>query len=213
MSRPSPFPWARPAPVRLAPDERLVWQGGPSFRALVLRLYHVRLVAAYGLALTLADVVQARLHHLGHWGAAQAALPGTLITIGAIGIFALLALGSARTTRYTLTDRRLVMQFGLALSATLSIPLHRIAAVAVRVRADGSGDVTLRPKPGTNLAFMKLWPFARPWQFAAPEPMLREVPAAGYVASVLSRMLATRPMQDAAPATALAEPVAEPAAA
>ncbi len=62
--RPSPWPWARPAPVRLGPDERLVWQGGPGWRPIALRLYHIRLVGAYCAALMLADVVQARLHHL-----------------------------------------------------------------------------------------------------------------------------------------------------
>ena len=194
-ARTSPWPWARPAPVRLGPDEQLVWQGGPSFRPIALRLYHIRLVAAYCAALTLADVVQARLHHLGHLGALQAAIPGTLTAAGALAIFGLLAWGSARTTRYTLTTRRLVMQCGLALPATLSIPLHRIAGVAVRVRADGTGDVTIRPHAGSGLAFLKLWPFARPWRLRAPEPMLREVPAAGYVGSVLSRMAASAQTQ------------------
>ncbi len=190
MSRPSAFPWARPSPVRLAPDERIVWQGGPTTRALAVRLYHVRFVAVYGIGLTLADAIQARLHGLGHWGAMEAAIPGILTTIGALAIFAMLAWGSARTTRYTLTERRLVVQFGLSLSATLCLPLDRIEGVAVRVRGDGTGDITVRPQANSKLVFIKLWPFVRPWRFGAPEPMLREVPAAGYVGSVLSRMVA-----------------------
>lgn len=190
MSRPSAFPWARPSPVRLAPDERIVWQGGPTTRALAIRLYHVRFVAVYGIGLTLADAIQARLHGLGHWGAMEAAIPGILTTIGALAIFAMLAWGSARTTRYTLTERRLLMQFGLSLSATLCLPLDRIEGVAVRVRGDGTGDITVRPQANSKLVFIKLWPFVRPWRFGAPEPMLREVPAAGYVGSVLSRMVA-----------------------
>lgn len=187
----SALPWARPAPVRLAPDERIVWQGGPNFRPLAMRLYRLRWVALYGAGLTLADMIQARLHALGHWGTLQAAVPGVLMTAAALAILCLLALGSVRTTRYTLTDQRLVMQCGLALPATLSMPLHRIEAVSVRVHRDGSGDITVRPHAGTVLGFAKLWPYVRPWRFGRPEPMLLEVPAAGYVGTILSRMVAT----------------------
>ncbi len=201
----SALPWARPDPVRLGPDERIVWQDGPGFRPLALRLYRVRWVALYGAGLTLADMVQARLHALGSWGAVHAAVPGLVTMAAALMIFCLLALGSARTTRYTVTDRRVIMQCGLALPATLSMPLHRIAEVAVRVRADGAGDITLRPHAGAALTYAKLWPFVRPWRFGAPEPMLREVPGAGYVATVLSRMVAAA---NAAPA---AEPAEMPA--
>ncbi len=186
----SPWPWSAPAAVALLPGEQMVWQGGPTMVALLLRLYHIRIVAAYGVLLTLADIVAAKLKGEEMWPALAAAIPGTLTTLGALAIFAALAWCSARTTRYTLTDRRLVMQCGVALPKTIGIPLSQIAAVAVRVRGDGTGDVTLQPKPGAKLVFLKLWPFARPWHIRKPEPMLRDVPAAGYVGTVLSRCVA-----------------------
>lgn len=195
----SALPWSRPDPVRLAPGERVIWQGSPGARPLALRLYRVWLVALYGAGLTLADMIEARLHALGAWGALHAAIPGLLTTGAALAIFCLLAVGSARTTRYTLTDQRLVMQCGLAMPATLSMPLHRLAAVAVRVRRDGTGDITLLPHPGAKLAFAKLWPFVRPWRLSRPEPMLREVAGAGYVATILSRMVAAANVPEAAP--------------
>ena len=186
----SPWPWSRPGPVRLAPGEHMLWQGGPTFAAMATRLYRIRAIALYGVALTLADIVQAKLKGETLWPALEAAIPGTLTTLGALAIFAALAWCSARTTRYSVTTHRIVMQCGLALPRTIGIPLTRIAAIAVRVRGDGTGDITVRPKPGSTLMFLKLWPFARPWHVRAPEPMLRDVPAAGYVASVLSRNVA-----------------------
>ena len=186
----SPWPWSRPCPVPLGPGEQLVWQGGPTFASMLVRLYHVRFIAGYGVLLTLADLVQAKLKGETLWPALQATIPGTLTTIGAIAIFAALAWCSARTTRYTVTSHRIVMQCGLALPKTIGIPLTQIAGVAVRVRGDGTGDVTLLPKPGSKLMYAKLWPFARPWHFRKPEPMLRDVPSAGYVGSVLSRNVA-----------------------
>ena len=186
----SPWPWSPPGPVRLAPIERLLWDGSPTFAAMAVRLYHIRAVGIYGVLLTLADLVQAKLHGLTLWPALEATIPGTLTTVGAIAIFAALAWCSARTTRYTVTTHRVIMQCGLALPKTISIPLAQIAAVAVRVRSDGTGDVTLKPRAGSKLVYLKLWPFTRPWHFRAPEPMLRDVPSAGYVASMLSRNVA-----------------------
>ncbi len=207
MSRAAALPWAVPAPLRLAPGERLVWQGAPRVRPIALRLYRLPWVAGYGLALMIADAIGARLHGGGPADALQAVVPGALTALGALGIFALLACGTARTTQYTLTDRRLVLRFGLALPATLSIPLHRIAAIAVRVHDDGTGDIAIRTRaggaPGRTLGYLKLWPCTRPWRLAAPEPMLREMPEAGYVASVLSRMVATaQPVPSAPPGQA-----------
>ncbi len=186
----SPWPWSRPGAVRLAPVERSLWDGSPSFASMVVRLYNIRAVVVYGVLLTFADLVQAKLHGLTLWPALEAAVPGLLTTLGAVAIFSALAWCSARTTHYTVTTHRVIMQCGLALPKTISIPLPQIVAVAVRVRADGTGDITLKPRPGSKLMYMKLWPFTRPWHFSAPEPMLRDVPGAGYVASMLSRNVA-----------------------
>ena len=194
----SPWPWSPPGSVGLAPGERMVWQGGPTFAAMAVRLYHIRAVAAYGVVLTLADIVQAKLHGLTLWPALDAAIPGALTTLGAMAIFAVLAWCSARTTRYTVTSHRVIMQCGLALPKTIGIPLTKIEAVAVRVRGDGTGDITLKPRPGAKLMYLKLWPFARPWHMRKPEPMLRDVPGGGYVASVLSRNVAAVAEQAAA---------------
>lgn len=186
----SPWPWSAPSPVRLAPIEQKLWDGSPSVGSMVVRLYHFRAIAAYGVLLTFADIVQAKLHGLTLWPALEAALPSVVTTLGGLAIFATFAWCSARTTRYTLTSHRVIMQCGLALPKTISIPLPQIAAVAVRVRGDGTGDITLKPRPGAKLMYLKLWPFTRPWHFSAPEPMLRDVPGAGYVGSIISRNVA-----------------------
>lgn len=57
------------------------------------------------------------------------------------------------------------------------------------MRADHTGDITLRVQGDKPLAYAKLWPHVRPWQLFAPEPMLRDVPQAGAVAPLLCRTL------------------------
>ncbi len=201
MPRPktaSPWPWSPPPPVRLASDEQMLWQGGPSFSSMAVRLYHIRAVAAYGVFLVLADIVQAKMQGFTLWPALESAGPSLLTMAGAMAIFATLAWCSARTTRYTITSHRIVMQCGLAMPKTIGIPLHQISAVAVRARNDGTGDITLLPRAGPTLKYLKLWPFARPWHVRKPEPMLRDVPGAGFVASVLSRHVASVAEQAAA---------------
>ena len=110
--------------------------------------------------------------------------------VACVAVLGGLAWWTGRSTRYVVTTRRVVMQFGLALPATLVLPLHRITASAVRVHRDHSGDIALGVPPGTPLAYAKLWPHVRPWRLSRPEPMLRDVPRAGTVAPLLARALA-----------------------
>ena len=55
---------------------------------------------------------------------------------------------------------------------------------------DGSGAIALQLAPGNKLAFLILWPHARPWRFTQPDPMLRGLPDAARVANLLARALA-----------------------
>ena len=189
----------RPFPP-LAPDERVVWQGAPAWRSVARHVFHVRAVGCYFAALTLVDMAIVRLHEGGGWPVVQAAKP-TVLTGGACLLILLaLAWATRRTTRYVLTTRRIVMQFGIALPATLVLPLHQIAASSARVRGDHTGDIALRVKPGGEVSFAKLWPHVRPWRFRRPEPMLRDIARVAVVAPLVCRALAAS--ADAASATA-----------
>ena len=54
-------------------------------------------------------------------------------------------------------------------------------------RADGSGDLPLTLSGEDRIAWLHLWPHARPFHLAHPEPMLRSVPDAAAVAQLLSQ--------------------------
>ena len=53
--------------------------------------------------------------------------------------------------------------------------------------ADGSGDLPLTLSGEDRIAWLHLWPHARPFHLAHPEPMLRSVPDAAAVAQLLSQ--------------------------
>lgn len=175
----------------LAPGERLVWQGKPSIQSLALRAFHVRAVAIY-----FAIVMAARMLAQTLSGTSFAdALQGTLwlLAPAACGIAMLTGLAYlfVRAANYTLTDRRLIFQFGVALPMTMTIPLEKIANAALKTYRDGSGDIPLKLTEDRG-SFLLLWPHVRPWKLRGAEPMLRCVPDAANVASLISEALKAR---------------------
>ena len=176
----------RGLPEALPAGEHLLWQGSPDWRMLARRAFHVRKLVVYfgvlaGLRLTLM---------LGS-GATGREMLVSLLWMGllgatAIGLLSLVAWLSARATVYTITDRRVVMRIGIVLTLTFNIPFKRIVGAGLRLDAHGSGDLPLTLSGEDRIAWLHLWPHARPWKLARPEPMLRSVPDAAAVAAILS---------------------------
>jgi hypothetical protein len=168
-------------PAPLPPGETIVWQGQPSVGRLLQDAFHARTIGVYFLI-------------LGAVGVLMGSLTGALLTLGAgalcIGVLALLARASARTSVYTLTDRRLVLRVGMALPMHFNLPLKQIAAADLRKGPGTSGDITLRLAGGARIAWALLWPHVRPWRLRHPEPMLRSLPDVEHVAGLLHRCCA-----------------------
>ncbi len=172
---------------KLMADETLVWQGRPHWRAVARDVLHVRLLAGYfGVML----VWEFAVDRADGWSPLNTLWRGVGLMVTGLVVLALCAFYGwviARTTRYTVTSERCILDYGVALTATLSVPLRRVAAVAVDARGDGRGDILLTPKPGPRLRYLKLWPHARPWRWSRAEPMLRGVPDVLTVAAAISQ--------------------------
>jgi Bacterial PH domain len=163
-------------PEALPRGERLLWQARPSALALARQALWADWVAAY-FALLAAWELASGLADGQSWATAGAQAAALLLPAAlALGLLGLIAQLMARTTVYTLTNRRLVMRIGVVLSITFNLPLQRLAAVDLRRRANGSGDLVLSLKPGDRIAYPHLWPHARPWRLKHPQPMLRALP-------------------------------------
>lgn len=192
--RPGPVLEHGPEPVRGLPEplpagERILWQGGPAFGALARRVFHVRAVALYFGLLAVWRLV-ADLADGAGWVAAALDAAGLAVPAGlAIGVLLLLARLYARSTVFTITDRRVVLRFGVALPMAVNLPFCRIEGAALRLHRDGTGDLPLTLAGPGRLAWLHLWPFARPWRLGRPEPMLRGVPDAAAVAAILREAL------------------------
>jgi hypothetical protein len=173
-------------PEKLPADERILWQGAPDWIALACSAFHGRKIAVW-FALLLTWQAASGLHD-------GAALPVVLRGLGwplalaalGLGLVLLLAWFTARTTAYTLTDKRVVMRVGIVLTVAYNLPLVRIEGAALHPAAAGAGDIALTLERDTRIAFLQLWPHVRPWQLKRPQPMLRALADAPAVAAQLS---------------------------
>ena len=189
-------------PERLPAGEHILWQGSPDFVTLARRVFHIRTLALY-FALLMATMVVPALWEGASLQVALASLKwlAPLAVVG-LGSVALLAWLTARTTVYTLTDKRVVMRVGIVLTVTFNLPLKSLSAAALRRHADGFGDITLALAGSDRIAWMQLWPSVRPWHFNRPEPLLRGVANAEAVARQVTQawVAATANAAQAAPA-------------
>jgi len=178
--------------------EEILWQGSPSARGLALRAFHVRKVAAW-FALLLAWSIASSLTGAAPFAqAAWSAARLVLLALVATGILAGIAWLNARATVYTITTRRIVMRFGVALTMAVNLPFRVVRSAELRTHPDGTGDVSLAVSGAGRLGYLMLWPFARPWRFGAD--------AQPAVAERLRRALeASAPTEEA-----LAEPEQRP---
>lgn len=169
-------------PGHLPAGERILWQGSPEWRALARTAFHTRLVAGYFAVLT-AVALGFALSNGSYIGVGMTAALGVV----GVALLHLLAWGSARTTIYTLTNRRIVMRIGIAVPKCINLPLGMIASVDLAARTDGTGDLPLTLLGAPKLGYLALWPHARPVKIARPQPMLRSVPDAEAVAALVAR--------------------------
>ncbi len=210
MSAPSPGP--RGLPERLPRGERLLWQSAPQGRALLRHAFHLRAVATYFVIV----IALSAIAMLGRGASGHAMAMPLLHRLGLAAVppvlMALYAWAIARSTVYSVTDRRVVLSFGIALPVTFNIPFARIAAAGLRSYPGGTGDIPLQLLAGEKLSYFVLWPHARPWHMARTQPMLRCVPDAAAASSILAAALAE--YEAAHPARAVApKPVRMPHAA
>jgi hypothetical protein len=179
----------RGLPAPLPEGETILWQGQPAWRSLARRAMHLRGISLY-------------FGFLAAWGAGEALVRGEgplaalvsatwLLAIGAVavGLLALYAWLSARSTWFTITNERVILSFGVALPMSVNVPFRLVESAALKTWPNGTGDIPLTIKSERRLSYVLFWPYVRPWRFSRVEPMLRCVPQAARVAAILAERL------------------------
>ena len=184
-------------PGRLPPGEEIIWQGTPDWRGVARGVFHTRFVAAW-------FIVLAGLAFLAGGTGLTGAITTLAVAVVAMALLVVLARAQAKSTIYTLTNRRIVLRFGVALPKCVNLPLALIGSADAKPAGDGIMDISLTPTTRFPLGYLQMWPHVRPWKFGQPQPMLRSVPQ-DFVAILARQLAAADPgaAPDAKPAARL----------
>ena len=175
----------RGLPERLPEGEYIIWQGEPEWGAVARRVFHVRAVMFY-FALLLAWYLWTHVSAgAGAEGLISAASWPLALGTTALVILYGLAWAFAKSAVYTLTNRRIVLRFGVAIPMMINVPLDKLESADLAQYGE-CGDIALTLAPGERISYLALWPHARPWHLRRVKPMLRGLPNVSVAAALLA---------------------------
>jgi hypothetical protein len=173
-------------PEPLPQDEMILWQGAPNWISMAKHVFRLHWLSLYFAVIVIWQLISVSGSEGGlAAGWSSVALAFSLAVIGLV-LVGLLAYWSATTTMYTLTNRRIVMRVGIVLTVTFNLPYKTLGSADLKLYKDGTGDIPIQIATKDKSAYFHLWPHARPWRLATPEPMMRCVPEAQQVAAILT---------------------------
>jgi len=180
----------RGLPEALPADEFILWQGSPDRWALARDAYKIRWVAAYFVVLAVWRVGVSSIDFpLGV--ALMHAVPFVLAGLVTCAVLFILATIQARAAVYTLTNKRVAMRIGAALTMTLNLPYTWVGTAKLDVKRSGTGTLAFELIGETRISYLMSWPHVRPWHIARSQPALRCIPEAEKAVSYTHLTLPT----------------------
>lgn len=197
-------------PSALPPGEHVVWQGAPDWKRLAIHAFHVRKIALYFVLMLGVQAINLTAPE-GRVDWKPWVVAASLYAL-ALSLLLGTAWMSARSTLYTLTNKRVVMRIGIVLTLTFNLPFKRIAGASLKAQGAGTGDIALALHPEDRIGWAHLWPHQRAWHVTQPQPTLRCVPGSQEIGEQLlalwraERMGQSLHLGDNAQTTALRNP-------
>lgn len=178
-------------PELLPKGEVILWQGRPNWLRLTIESLNLWWVIGY-FGLLVAWRLVTVIDYLPLGTAVSVSVP-FLFVAAFVGLL-LCSIGyiQARSTVYTITNRRVVMRIGAALTLTLNLPFTKIDNAAVAKKRGGFGNIAFETSGDTKFSFFVLWPHARSWYFGKPQPTLKCIPDIEKVSSILGQAAKSR---------------------
>ena len=160
-------------PAKLPEGEHIVWQGAPDRATVFRNVFKGRWLIAY-----FAGLAAWRLASGLYDGKAVAEISGSVTTALLLGLVAIaiifgISTWIARSSVYTITNKRVVMRVGMALPMTFNLPFSQITSASFVSHGGSTGTIALQLEDETKIIWPLLWPHARPWKLAKPQPAFR----------------------------------------
>lgn len=197
-------------PERPPEGEVILWQGRPNWWALAKESLSLYWVMGYFVLLAVWRF-GSMIDQVGFASTFAASFPFVILGAVVCAILIAIAVVQARTTVYTITNRRVAMRIGAALTVTLNLPFTQIRNADLDLRRGGTGTIAFDLLGDTRLSYLVCWPHVRPWVMRRTQPALRCIPEAERIARMLADAAEARvstPQVARAPDTTGAAPVA-----
>ena len=178
-------------PELLPKGEVILWQGRPNWLRLTIESLNLWWVIGY-FGLLAAWRFLSVIDYMPFGTSISASIP--FLFVAAFVALLLCGVGyiQAKETLYTITNRRVVMRIGAALTLTLNLPFTKIDNAAVAKKRGGFGNIAFETSGDTKFSYFVLWPHARSWYFGKPQPTLKCIPDIEKVSSILGEAAKSR---------------------
>ncbi|UWR24384.1 photosynthetic complex putative assembly protein PuhB [Sulfitobacter sp. S190] len=188
------FEPVRGLPEELPEDEHIIWQGAPNPLRLAKDAWKMNWIMGYFVLLAIwrVGVSSATVPlptAMGH------GIPLLLAGAVACAVVFVMAWVQARATVYTLTNKRVAMRIGAALTMTLNLPYVCIRNAEAQIRRTGFGTISFELTGDTRFSHIMTWPHVRPWTITRTQPAFRAIPDAARVARIFADAAETRVSQ------------------
>ncbi|MCL4127789.1 UNVERIFIED_CONTAM: hypothetical protein GTU68_038090 [Idotea baltica] len=185
------FEPVRGLPEALPGGEHILWQGSPAPLRLARDALGLTWVAGYfavltiwrvGVSSTFVPMDQALAHGV------------PFVVVGALCCLLIYGLATmqARSAVYTLTNKRVAMRIGAALTMTLNLPYTQIGNAGLDVKKSGHGSLAFELIGDTRFSYLMTWPHVRPWYMSKTQPAFRSIPDAKNVAEIFANAAEAR---------------------
>lgn len=176
-------------PRGIPTGERPLWSGGPDAKRLTTSALHVRKLAVYFVLLLAWRLANVWRDGFSLDVALNVTLTTALLAFVVLAAARLYAAASARSTTYTITNRRIVVRTGIALPISINVPFEQIDSVDVLRDGEG-GDVEITLVEGAKVGYVILWPSSKSFNSSKTRPVLRALASVEVPVGVLSDALA-----------------------
>ncbi len=193
--KPEPIPGL---PEELPEGETVLWQGKPAALAFTINTFRLRWIAVYVTVFLTWRLANAATTDAGisQGMVIETLLTASAFTLGGVSIFLVLGAQMARSTIYTLTNRRLVMRYGVGFRKYINLPFSRISSASLKAHGGKTGSIAFETDRAHPLPYFHLWPHARPFRFVNASPMFRAIAdPEGFARLLATTMKEAKPEQ------------------
>jgi hypothetical protein len=173
------------------PDgESILWKGKPSLWGFSWNLFGLKWITFYLSILSIVSIARffaSDFHTAFYIDFLPFFLSGIFASIILIGLAAI----QAYSTVYIITENRVIIKTGAALSFLISMPFKKIKEVNLQKRGASIGTISFELFSKKRVPYISCWPSVRPWKFKKTQPAFSCVRSVDEVATILRKTAMT----------------------